>query len=77
MKLETLRKNLLNTIAGKEKMLADLCPHNPFSGMFLDEGEMMVRRASIEFLTINIRELKRILWDVEKCIEGEANANCN
>ena len=77
MKLETLRKNLINTIAGKEEMLANLYPHNPFSGMFLDEGETMVRRASIEFLTINIRELRHILRDVEKCIEGEANANCN
>jgi hypothetical protein len=35
----------------------------------MEEGEVMARRATIEFLTINIKELKRILQDVEQCIE--------
>lgn len=69
MNIQTVRDNLRNTIAGKEKMLASLNPNNPYSEEFKSEGEVMARRATIEFLKINIAELKRILADVEVCCE--------
>ena len=67
MNLSTVITNLKNTIAGKEKMLAGLNPNNPYSEEFKSEGEVMARRATIEFLKINIAELNRILADVEQC----------
>lgn len=66
MDIYTIAQNLRNTIAGKEKMLASLNPNNPYSEEYKTEGEVMARRATIEFLKININELKRILADVEK-----------
>jgi hypothetical protein len=36
-----------------------------------DVEHLMALRATIEFLEINIGELKRILEDVEQCIEKE------
>lgn len=65
MTLQTIINNLKNTIAGKQKMLDDLYPNNPFVTEFMSDGEIMARRATIEFLRINISELKRILADVE------------
>lgn len=72
MNIQTVAENLKNTIAGKEKMLASMNPNSPFSEEFLSEGEVMARRATIEFLKINIAELRRILADVEQCIEETA-----
>jgi len=66
MNIQTVAENLRNTIAGKEKMLAGLYPDNYRAGNYLDEAESAVRKTTIEFLQINIRELKRILQDVEK-----------
>ena len=68
MNLRTVAQNLRNTIAGKEKMLVAMNPNNPYSEEFKSEGEVMARRATIEFLKINIDELKRILADVESCV---------
>ena len=68
MNIQTVRDNLRNTIAGKEKMLADLYPNNYRAGNYLDEAELAVRMTTINFLQVNIRELKRILQDVEQCI---------
>ena len=67
MNLSTVITNLKNTIAGKEKMLAGLNPNNPYSEEFKSEGEVMARRATIEFLKINIAELNRILDDLVEC----------
>lgn len=67
MNLTTVITNLERTIAGKMKMLDDLHPNNPFTEEFMSEGEVMARRATIEFLKINISELKRILDDVKLC----------
>lgn len=67
MNLSTVTANLRNTIAGKEKMLEGMNPNNPYSNEYLSEGEVMARRATIEFLKINIAELRRILADVEAC----------
>jgi hypothetical protein len=67
MNIQTVAENLRRTIAGKEKMLEGLNPNNPYSEEFLTEGQVMARRATIEFLRINIAELKRILADVEAC----------
>lgn len=72
MNFQTVITNLKNTIASKERMLESLHPNNPYSEEFLSEGEVMTRRATIEFLKIGIKELKRILQDVEQCIGVEA-----
>lgn len=69
MNIAALADNLRNTIAGKEKMLGAMNPDNPYSEEFKAEGEVMARRATIEFLKINIAELRRILRDVEQCQE--------
>jgi hypothetical protein len=63
MNIYTVRDNLKNTIAGKEKMLASTIK-DP-SGM--SEGAQMAVIATRQFLEINIDELKRILQDVETC----------
>ena len=68
MNLQTVITNLKNTIAGKEDALAlyesrrDI-PRAP--------GDQMAIVATIEFLKVNIAELKRILADVEKCVEKD------
>jgi hypothetical protein len=69
MKIHEVQENLRNTIAGKEKMLEGLHPNNPFQTEYMDEGEAAAHRATIEFLKINIKELKRILQDVDKAVE--------
>jgi hypothetical protein len=54
MNIQTVAQNLKNTIAGKEILLAEYESKNILlAGM----------------LRINIDELKRILQDVEQCIE--------
>lgn len=67
MNIETVAANLRNTIAGKEKMLADTQEDYRLSTM----AEGMALTATIEFLKINIGELKRILQDVEQCVPKE------
>ena len=69
MNIYTIRDNLRNTIAGKEKMLASTIK-DP-SGM--SEGAKMAVIVTKQFLEINIAELKRILQDVEKCCETETS----
>jgi hypothetical protein len=55
----TIRDNLKNTIAGKEKLLKeyleDLCL------------AQLPEDAAVEFLKVNLAELRRILADVEVC----------
>ena len=66
MNIYNVRDNLKNTIAGKEKMLADLVERNEH-GWFNSTSEIVSTRATIEFLKLNIDELKKILADVEVC----------
>lgn len=70
MNIQTVANNLRATIAGKEKMLADMIDRNE-QGWFNSTSEIVSNRATIEFLKINIDELKRILKDVEQCIGVE------
>ena len=67
MNLQTVITNLKNTIAGKEQMLAEKIERNE-QGWFNSTSEIVANRATIEFLKVNIDELKRILADVEKCV---------
>lgn len=68
MNISTVAQNLRNTIAGKElyhagverQMLAEV-----------ERGKLIALKATKEFLEINIHELKRILADVEKCVEKD------
>ena len=64
MNLQTVITNLKNTIAGKEKMLAEYQEARKLATMAEDHALF----ATQEFLKINIDELKRILQDVEKCV---------
>ena len=54
MSIQTVAENLRNTIAGKEQLLAEYETKN-------------ILLAGV--LRVNIDELKRILQDVEQCIE--------
>ena len=69
MNIQTVAQNLRNTIAGKEKYLADVKRHNYWENI---GGQTKTERSlSLEieqFLEINIDELKRILADVESCV---------
>jgi hypothetical protein len=65
MNIYTVRDNLRNTIAGKEKMLEEYRKARELAS----RGEDMALFATQEFLKININELKVILADVEKCCE--------
>jgi hypothetical protein len=67
MNIQTVAENLRNTIAGKEAMLGGLKSTLDVR----DPGARMALIATREFLEINIDELKRILQDVEQCIEKE------
>ena len=66
MNIETIQENLKNTIAGKEAMLKSHTAFLKSSGM--DGLENTIVYATVEFLKINLEELKNILKDVEKCI---------
>jgi len=64
MNIQTVKTNLEKTIAGKEKLLSDLRARTRVKR---DSVDHIVFVASIEFLKVNIDELKRILQDVEQC----------
>ena len=69
MNINTVAENLRNTIKGKEAYLKDI----KFQRAFGDgswQGDMAKQAAyfaTVEFLEININELKVILYDVEQC----------
>lgn len=71
MNIQTVAQNLRNTIAGKEKLLAQYqsALATSYAGPTPPPGAEMACIATIQFLEINIDELKRILADVEKCTE--------
>ena len=70
MKVETIVANLERTIAGKEQYLKQLREEagetNPYAREFKSDGELMALRATIEFVKINIRELRMILIDLKQ-----------
>lgn len=68
MSLQTVITNLRRTIAGKEEALA---LYESRRDIPRATGDQMAIIATIEFLKINIAELKRILQDVEQCIPKE------
>ena len=68
MNIQTVAQNLRNTIAGKEKYLAECNKALNVQVDPLDAGERMAITATKDFLEINIGELKRILADVESCV---------
>ena len=63
MNIHTVADNLRNTIAGKEALLTSL------------KGRRIPPEVTIDFLEVNVDELKRILQDVEECIADEIDAN--
>ena len=73
MNIYTVRDNLRNTIAGKEKHLEAIRKEMAFIGRRDDETIAMVVTA--EFIAVNIDELKRILADVEQCCENATAAS--
>jgi uncharacterized membrane protein len=66
----TVRDNLQNTIAGKVKHQVEL----EYALTLATTGERMALIATLEYLKVNIDELKRILQDVEKACEEHSLA---
>ena len=67
MNIQTVADNLRNTIAGKEKYLAE-CKDALDKGI-ASTGVHIAVDTTREFLEINIGELRRILADVEVCVD--------
>jgi hypothetical protein len=65
MNMQTVSTNLRNTIAGKVKHEVEL----EYALTLATTGERMALVATLEYLKINIDELRRILQDVEQCIK--------
>lgn len=65
MNIRTIRDNLRRTITSKEMLLDTY--------KIVDPGSSGAKGALIQFLEININELKNILADVEKCCGKESN----
>ena len=68
MNIQTVANNLRNTIAGKEQHLAGLqeCIRG-LDSIDCQDDSWVRAIVTVEFLSINIAELKRILQDVEQC----------
>ena len=71
MSIQTVAENLRNTIAGKEEVL-ELYKDKLSKPFAPDDVTRFVIKATVEFLEINIDELKRILADVEQCLPKES-----
>ena len=67
MNILTVAENLRKTIAGKEEYLANAIMIRNEQDLTIEQK--VANQATIEFLKININELKVILFDVEKCCE--------
>lgn len=65
MNIQTVAENLRNTIAGKEKYLAEQKENLQSE----DPHVRMMAYPVSKMLELNINELKVILFDVEKCCE--------
>ena len=70
MNIETVADNLRATIAGKIRLLAEYRSALALShlGPTPIAGAELAVVATIEFLEINIGELRRVLQDVEQCV---------
>lgn len=66
MNIHRVAENLKNTISGKERYLAQLREHFE-AGKDPNLGSRLATNGVIQFLEINIKELKQILADVEIC----------
>jgi DNA-binding winged helix-turn-helix (wHTH) protein len=64
MNIQTVAENLRVTIAGKEKYLSEVYEQRKVSN-----GDDIVSFVTAQMLEFNIDELRRILGDVEQCIE--------
>ena len=78
MNIQTVALNLKNTIAGKEQMLEEYETKAiaAYGKSRYSDIEVTAIVATVEFLQINIAELKRILQDIEQCepsLPGEGN----
>jgi CBS-domain-containing membrane protein len=73
MNIYTVRDNLKNTIAGKEKYLAQV--ESALAEGLASSQLRIALSTTQEFLSINIDELKRILQDVEVCCEKATEAS--
>ena len=63
MNIQTIRDNLKNTIAGKEKYQEELA----IAAQTAVFPETTAIDAMVMMLDVNLEELKRILQDVEQC----------
>jgi hypothetical protein len=68
MNIQTVKTNLEKTIAGKEHMLDSHKRYLRSAGT--SGAENIAIDTTVKFLEINIDELKRILQDVEQCMEN-------
>jgi hypothetical protein len=71
MNIQTVADNLRKTIAGKEQLYANHAQEmRKLYGSTEEDSytKLAVCLSSMEYLRINIDELKRILQDVEQCI---------
>ena len=64
MKIDQVRSNLITTIAGKEAYMAQL-----WDRIAAKEVDPQMTIIIIEFLKVNLGELRTILADVERCLE--------
>jgi hypothetical protein len=62
MNIQTVAENLRNTIAGKERYLAEWQ-----NADLVETADRIHRACTVGMLEINIDELKSILKDVEQC----------
>jgi len=67
MNIQTVAANLRNTIAGKEQHLLHL--QQALVGLEMMDTTRIVIDTTAKFLVVNIDELRRILKDVEQCME--------
>ena len=69
MNIETVAENLQATIAGKVKHQVEL----EYALTLSTIAEDTALTATIEYLKVNIAELKRVLQDVEQCVKKESD----
>ena len=74
MNIHTVAANLRNTIAGKEKML-ESSRKKLVQRPVLSDDAWFATKATIQFLEINLDELRKILSDVEVCCEQATEAS--
>lgn len=75
MNIQTVRDNLKNTIAGKEKYRDEVRKMLADHGKYLTVREKDLQMQAESFLVVNIDELKKILEDVEVCCKQALGAS--